>query len=120
VLQLARVLSYHHYLSDMWHQHLRESGDPRFGELTSEIESLLAEGGVELSLSVCFAAAQGNIELMKQVLGRGEDPNKADYSGRTPLVRNTLKPNTTTGTMQFSLLFICHFPFFCNIRNVII
>jgi CRP-like cAMP-binding protein len=72
-------------------QHLRESGDPRFGELTSEIESLLAEGGVDLSLSVCFAAAQGNIELMKQVLGRGEDPNKADYSGRTPLVHNTLK-----------------------------
>ncbi len=91
MLQLARVLSYCHYLSDMWHQHLRESGDPRFGELTSEIESLLAEGGVDLSLSVCFAAAQGNIELMKQVLGRGEDPNKADYSGRTPLVHNTLK-----------------------------
>ncbi|KAH9543310.1 hypothetical protein CY35_13G058000 [Sphagnum magellanicum] len=81
-------------------QHLRESGDPRFGELTSEIESLLAEGGVDLSLSVCFAAAQGNIELMKQViasskgyqecvqllLNSGADVNAADVDGRVPLI----------------------------------
>lgn len=69
-------------------QHLRESDDPVFGELSSEIESLLAQGGVEMTLSLCSVAASGNRELMEQLLSRGLDPNKADYSGRTPLVRN--------------------------------
>lgn len=67
-------------------QRLRESDDPRFEELSSDIEALLADGG-EMSISLCSVAAGGNVVVMEQLLKGGADPNKADYSGRTPLVR---------------------------------
>lgn len=78
----------HHYHDTIWFvllQRLRESDDLRFGELSAEIEALLAEGG-EMSLSLCSVAAGGNVEVMEQLLDKGVDPDKADYSGRTPLV----------------------------------
>lgn len=68
-----------------WLQRLRESDDPRFEELSSDIEALLADGG-EMSISLCSVAAGGNVVVMEQLLKGGADPNKADYSGRTPLV----------------------------------
>jgi ankyrin repeat protein len=66
-------------------QRLRESDDPRFEELSTEIEALLAGGG-DMVISLCAVAAGGNAEVMEQMLNDGADPNKADYSGRTPLV----------------------------------
>lgn len=66
-------------------QRLRESDDPRFEELSSDIEALLADGG-EMSISLCSVAAGGNVVVMEQLLKGGADPNKADYSGRTPLL----------------------------------
>lgn len=67
-------------------QRLRESEDPRFEELSTEIEALLADGG-DMSISLCSLAAGGNAEVMEQILkDGGADPNKADYSGRTPLL----------------------------------
>lgn len=67
-------------------QRLRESDDPRFEELSTEIEALLADGG-DMAISLCSVAAGGNVEVMEQMLKEGADPDKADYSGRTPLVR---------------------------------
>jgi len=66
-------------------QRLRESEDPRFEELSSEIEALLADGS-DMSISLCSLAAGGNAEVMEQLLNDGADPDKADYSGRTPLL----------------------------------
>lgn len=66
-------------------QRLRESDDPRFEELSTEIEALLADGG-DMAISLCSVAAGGNAEVMEQLLNEGADPDKADYSGRTPLV----------------------------------
>ncbi|CAM6027486.1 unnamed protein product, partial [Sphagnum balticum] len=67
-------------------QHLRESDDPCFVELSSEIESLLSQGGVDMTVSLCTVAASGNHKLMEQLLSQGANPNTTDYSGRTPLV----------------------------------
>lgn len=64
---------------------LRESDDPRFEELSTEIEALLADGG-DMAISLCSVAAGGNAEVMEQLLNEGADPDKADYSGRTPLM----------------------------------
>ncbi|KAG0564310.1 hypothetical protein M758_8G096200 [Ceratodon purpureus] len=66
-------------------QRLRESEDPRFEELSTEIEALLADGG-DMGISLCSVAAGGNAEVMEQLLKEGADPDKADYSGRTPLL----------------------------------
>ena len=66
-------------------QRLRESDDPRFEELLTDIEALLAGGG-NMEISLCAVAAGGNAEVMEQMLNNGADPNKVDYSGRTPLV----------------------------------
>ncbi|CAK9863968.1 unnamed protein product [Sphagnum jensenii] len=67
-------------------QHLRESDDPCFSELSSEIESLLGQGGVDMITSLCLVAASGNYKLMELLLNQGANPNTTDYSGRTPLV----------------------------------
>lgn len=67
-------------------QRLRESDDPRFEELSAEIEVLLTDGS-DMTLSLCSLAAYGNAEAMEEQLKEGADPNKADYCGRTPLVR---------------------------------
>jgi ankyrin repeat protein len=55
-------------------------------ELSSEIESLLGQGGVDMTVSLCTVAASGNHKLMEQLLSQGANPNTTDYSGRTPLV----------------------------------
>lgn len=67
-------------------QRLRESDDPRFAEVSSEIEALLAEGSEFSEPSLCAVAALGNVEIMQQVLSKGGDVDKADYCGRTALV----------------------------------
>ncbi|KAG0600693.1 hypothetical protein M758_11G053600 [Ceratodon purpureus] len=66
-------------------QRLRESDDPRFEELSAEIEVLLTDGS-DMTLSLCSLAAYGNAEAMEEQLKEGADPNKADYCGRTPLL----------------------------------
>ena len=64
---------------------MRESDDPCFEELSTDIEALLASGG-DMGISLCAVAAGGNAEVMEQMLNDGADSNKADYNGRTPLV----------------------------------
>uniref|UniRef100_A0A7I4BW52 Uncharacterized protein n=1 Tax=Physcomitrium patens TaxID=3218 RepID=A0A7I4BW52_PHYPA len=67
-------------------QRLREAYDPRFEELSSEIEALLVEGGEISEPSVCAVAAGGNVEVMQQLLSKGAEVDKTDYHGRTALV----------------------------------
>lgn len=56
-------------------------------EIYHETEQMLARGRMELPLSLCFAAMRGDDLLLHQLLRRGLDPNEADDSGRTPLVK---------------------------------
>jgi ankyrin repeat protein len=64
---------------------LKELKDPTFGELSKEIDQLLAKGRMDVPVSLCFVASIGDTLLMEQLLKRGMDPNESDNNGRTPL-----------------------------------
>ncbi|XP_024403151.1 potassium channel AKT1 isoform X1 [Physcomitrium patens] len=67
-------------------QRLREANDPRFEELSSEIETLLAEDSEMSEPSLCAVAAGGNVGFLQQLLSKGAEVDKPDYHGRTALV----------------------------------
>ncbi|KAH7420816.1 hypothetical protein KP509_13G024300 [Ceratopteris richardii] len=50
-----------------------------------DMEALMTEIGMNMTLSICNVAAKGDNRLLEQFLKRGRDPNKADFGGRTPL-----------------------------------
>lgn len=75
-------------------QRLRESDDPRFKELSAEIEVLLAEDN-EISPSLGAAAAGGNFELMQELLSKGAEVDKIAYWGRTALVCSNFRHELT-------------------------
>ncbi|KAG6555465.1 hypothetical protein Mapa_002696 [Marchantia paleacea] len=66
-------------------QHLKDATDKRYGGMAEEIEALLAQGRAEIALSLHYIARQGNLQLLEHQLSLGEDPNKKDHKGRTPL-----------------------------------
>ncbi|KAL2652185.1 hypothetical protein R1flu_020313 [Riccia fluitans] len=66
-------------------QHIKEATDKRYGNMPEEIEALLAQGRTVAVLSLHYIARQGNLQLLEHQLRLGEDPNKTDHKGRTPL-----------------------------------
>lgn len=70
-------------------QHLKGSTDPIMEGVLMETEKMLARGRMDLPLSLCVAALQGDDLLMVQLLKRGLDPNELDNTDRTPLVSNS-------------------------------
>ncbi|XP_057853191.2 potassium channel AKT1 isoform X2 [Cryptomeria japonica] len=64
---------------------LKEMKDPAFEDISRETEQLLANGRMDMPVSLCFAASRGDSLLMKQLLKKGMDPNESDNSSRTPL-----------------------------------
>ncbi|CAN1325169.1 Potassium channel AKT6 [Linum perenne] len=66
-------------------QHLKERNDPIMQEILSEIEHMLAQGRMDLPLTLCFAATRGDDLLLHQILKRGSDPNEADDDSRTAM-----------------------------------
>jgi ankyrin repeat protein len=64
---------------------LKELKNPTIGELSKEIEQLLAKGRMDIPVSLCFVASIGDTLLMEQLLKRGMDPNESDSNSRTPL-----------------------------------
>ncbi|KAJ0090145.1 hypothetical protein Patl1_12782 [Pistacia atlantica] len=66
-------------------QHLKDSGDPMMQPILTDTEQKLAQGRMDLPLSLCFAAVRGDDLLLQQLLRRGSDPNELDNSGRTAL-----------------------------------
>lgn len=67
-------------------QHLKDSEDPVMKGILAETEVMLAQGKMDLPLSLCFAAARGDDLLLHQLLKRGSNPNETDKNGRTALV----------------------------------
>lgn len=67
-------------------QHLKDSEDPVMKGVLADTEHMLAQGKMDLPLSLCFAAARGDDLLLHQLLRRGSSPNEMDKDGRTALV----------------------------------
>ncbi|KAL1214410.1 Potassium channel AKT6 [Cardamine amara subsp. amara] len=66
-------------------QHLKDSEDPVMKGILADTEHMLAQGKMDLPLSLCFAAARGDDLLLHQLLRRGSNPNEMDKNGRTAL-----------------------------------
>ncbi|KAG7567748.1 Ankyrin repeat [Arabidopsis thaliana x Arabidopsis arenosa] len=66
-------------------QHLKDSEDPVMKGVLADTEHMLAQGKMDLPLSLCFAAARGDDLLLHQLLRRGSSPNEMDKDGRTAL-----------------------------------
>ncbi|KAL0734012.1 hypothetical protein Bca4012_010222 [Brassica carinata] len=66
-------------------QHLKDSEDPVMKGILSDTEHMLAQGKMDLPLSLCFAAARGDDLLLHQLLRRGSNPSEMDKNGRTAL-----------------------------------
>ena len=68
------------------------------GSILIDTEHMLAQGRMDLPVSLCFAAMRGDDLLLNQLLRRGLDPNDLDNNGRTALVCTLL---------YFSAIYIC-------------
>ena len=66
-------------------QHLKDSEDPVMKGILADTEHMLAQGKMDLPLSLCFAAARGDDLLLHQLLRRGSNSNEMDKNGRTAL-----------------------------------
>ncbi|PSR91820.1 Potassium channel like [Actinidia chinensis var. chinensis] len=66
-------------------QYLKERSDPMMEAILMDTEHMLAQGRMDLPLSLCFAAMRGDDLLLHQLLRRGMDPNELDSNGRTAL-----------------------------------
>ncbi|KAM3218353.1 potassium channel AKT1 [Capsicum annuum] len=66
-------------------QHLKERRDPMMTSILADIEHMLAQGRMDIPLSLCFAANRGDDVLLRQLLKKGMDPNESDTDGRTVL-----------------------------------
>ncbi|GKE05649.1 potassium channel AKT1-like protein, partial [Tanacetum coccineum] len=59
-----------------------------------ETENMLAQGRLDLPLSLCFATLRGDDLLLHKLLKRGLDANESDNNGRTALHIAASKGNT--------------------------
>ncbi|CAI9094492.1 OLC1v1030241C1 [Oldenlandia corymbosa var. corymbosa] len=66
-------------------QYLKESREDLTEGILEETEELLAQGRMDMPLSLCFAATRGDDLLLNQLLRRGMDPNESDNNKRTPM-----------------------------------
>ncbi|KAJ8485998.1 hypothetical protein OPV22_018483 [Ensete ventricosum] len=66
-------------------QYLKEQEDPVMMRVLREIEKMLAQGRLDLPLTLCFAVTRGDDLLLHQLLRRGLDPNESDSNGHPAL-----------------------------------
>ncbi|CAL9084440.1 unnamed protein product [Musa textilis] len=66
-------------------QNLKAQEDPVMMRVLREIENMLAQGRLDLPLTLCFAVTRGDDLLLHQLLRRGLDPNESDSNGHTAL-----------------------------------
>ncbi|CAH9063616.1 unnamed protein product [Cuscuta epithymum] len=66
-------------------QNLKDRRDPMMESILADTEHTLAQGRMDMPLSLCFAANRGDDLLLNQMLKRGMDPDEFDGNGRTAL-----------------------------------
>ncbi|KAJ0985655.1 hypothetical protein J5N97_004011 [Dioscorea zingiberensis] len=66
-------------------QYLKDQKDPIMEGVLRETENMLAQGRLDLPLTLCFAAVRGDDLLLHQLLKRGLDPNESDNNRRSAL-----------------------------------
>ncbi|XP_010670706.2 potassium channel AKT1 isoform X2 [Beta vulgaris subsp. vulgaris] len=66
-------------------EHLKVQEDPLMQSVLSDVEKMLAQGQMDLPLSLCFAAAREDEPLLQHLLRRGCHPDERDMNGRTAL-----------------------------------
>ncbi|GER45142.1 potassium channel [Striga asiatica] len=66
-------------------QYLKEKKDPVMQAILTDTEHMLANGRMDVPLSLCFAAAREDDLLLHHLLRRGLDPDELDSNGRTAL-----------------------------------
>ncbi|CAA3033771.1 potassium channel AKT1-like [Olea europaea subsp. europaea] len=67
-------------------QHLKEHKDSVMQTILADTEHMLAQGRMDVPLSLCFAAERGDDLLMHNLLRQNLDPNELDSNGRTALI----------------------------------
>ncbi|XP_057537092.1 potassium channel AKT1-like isoform X1 [Amaranthus tricolor] len=66
-------------------KYLKEEKNDITKESLAEVEKMISNGRLDLPLSLCFAAVNGDDILMHRLLKRGVDPNESEHNGRTAL-----------------------------------
>ncbi|XP_041992405.1 potassium channel AKT1-like [Salvia splendens] len=66
-------------------EHLKQQNDPVMQEILADMEHMLAQGKVDMPLTLCFAAARQDDLLLQRLLKRGLDPNELDREGHNAL-----------------------------------
>ncbi|KAH6774261.1 K+ transporter 1 [Perilla frutescens var. frutescens] len=84
-------------------QHLKEHDDAVMQEILADTEHLLAQGRVDVPLTLCFAAARKDDILLHRLLKRGMEPNELDRNGR-----NALHLAAANGSLECVLLLLDH------------
>ena len=72
-------------------------------QLESDITFHIGKQEAELALKVNSAAFHGDLYQIKGLIRAGADPNKTDYDGRSPLVRNSPFKMSCNCLVVFSL-----------------
>lgn len=68
-------------------QRTKNEDDVLAMKLSAEIVSLIKQQEAELTMTLVYVASRGDLVHLQKLMHGGVDPNKADYDGRTPLVR---------------------------------
>ncbi|KAK7293785.1 hypothetical protein RJT34_16659 [Clitoria ternatea] len=66
-------------------QFLHESKDPFIRRILAETEVMVAQGKMDLPISLLFAASRDDDLLLNKLLKKGSDPNEVDKHGKTAM-----------------------------------
>ncbi|XP_021767778.1 potassium channel AKT1-like isoform X2 [Chenopodium quinoa] len=83
-------------------EHLKTQEDPIMQAVLVDVEKMLAQGQMDLPLSLCFAAARDDEPLLQHLLKRGCHPDERDMNGRTALHIAAANGNESIANILFA------------------
>ncbi|GAA0170987.1 hypothetical protein Leryth_017111 [Lithospermum erythrorhizon] len=82
-------------------QHLKERSEPLMQTILADTEHMLAQGRMDMPLTLCFAASRGDDLLMNHLLKQGLNPDEFTSNDRT-----ALHISASRGSVQCVLLLL--------------